>query len=127
MNVQLRDITVTARDGRVNHLDLAYIRGSHVRFFIVPDMLRYARIFFLREGTRIKEGTRTNNTLGMLPCSDRGQQKAEVSEWLEEELRCREHEVEGVQGADEHGDCEGNCRRLCEVYSGSTIMWKPDP
>lgn len=41
MNVQLRDITVTARDGRVSHLDQVYIRGSHVRFFIVPDMLRF--------------------------------------------------------------------------------------
>ena len=41
MNVQLKDITVTARDGRVMHLDQVYIRGSHVRFFIVPDMLRY--------------------------------------------------------------------------------------
>lgn len=40
MNVQLKDITVTARDGRVSHLDQVYIRGSHVRFFIVPDMLR---------------------------------------------------------------------------------------
>lgn len=44
MNVQLKDITVTARDGRVSHLDQVYIRGSHVRFFIVPDMLRYVEI-----------------------------------------------------------------------------------
>ena len=43
MNVQLKDITVTARDGRVSHLEQVYIRGSHVRFFIVPDMLRYER------------------------------------------------------------------------------------
>lgn len=42
MNVQLKDITVTARDGRVSHLEQVYIRGSHVRYFIVPDMLRYA-------------------------------------------------------------------------------------
>lgn len=41
MNVQMKDITVTARDGRVSHLDQVYIRGSNVRFFIVPDMLRY--------------------------------------------------------------------------------------
>lgn len=41
MNVQLKDITVTARDGRVSHLEQVYIRGSHVRYFIVPDMLRY--------------------------------------------------------------------------------------
>lgn len=44
MNVQLKDITVTARDGRVSHLEQVYIRGSHVRFFIVPDMLRYASL-----------------------------------------------------------------------------------
>lgn len=45
MNVQLKDITVTARDGRVSHLDQVYIRGSHVRFFIVPDMLRLVKAF----------------------------------------------------------------------------------
>ena len=41
MNVQLKDITVTSRDGRVAHLEQVYIRGSHVRYFVVPDMLRY--------------------------------------------------------------------------------------
>lgn len=51
MNVQLRDITLTARDGRVSHLEQVYIRGSHVRFFIVPDMLRNAPMFRSR-GTR---------------------------------------------------------------------------
>lgn len=45
MNIQLRDITVTARDGRVSQLDQVYIRGSHVRFFIVPDMLKNAPMF----------------------------------------------------------------------------------
>ncbi|KAG5461858.1 MAG: hypothetical protein BJ554DRAFT_5886 [Olpidium bornovanus] len=45
MNVQLRDITVTARDGRVSQLEQVYIRGSHVRYFIVPDMLRNAPMF----------------------------------------------------------------------------------
>ncbi|KAH7384389.1 hypothetical protein DE146DRAFT_668491 [Phaeosphaeria sp. MPI-PUGE-AT-0046c] len=51
MNVQLKDITVTARDGRVSHLEQVYIRGSHVRYFIVPDMLRNAPMFKSR-GTR---------------------------------------------------------------------------
>lgn len=50
MNIQLKDITVTARDGRVSHLEQVYIRGSHVRFFIVPDMLRYA------EGLQLPSG-----------------------------------------------------------------------
>ena len=30
MNVQLKDITVTARDGRVSHLEQVYIRGCLV-------------------------------------------------------------------------------------------------
>ncbi|EGP90333.1 unnamed protein product [Zymoseptoria tritici ST99CH_1A5] len=45
MNVQLENINVTQRDGRVTHLDRVYIRGSHVRLFIVPDMLRNAPMF----------------------------------------------------------------------------------
>lgn len=45
MNVQLQEITVTARDGRVSQLDQVYIRGSSVRFFIVPDMLKNAPMF----------------------------------------------------------------------------------
>ncbi|WPH01987.1 Hypothetical protein R9X50_00484100 [Acrodontium crateriforme] len=45
MNVQLENINVTQRDGRVTHLDRVYIRGSHVRLFIVPDMLKNAAMF----------------------------------------------------------------------------------
>lgn len=45
MNIQLKDITFTARDGRVSHLDQVYIRGSQVRYFIVPDMLKHAPMF----------------------------------------------------------------------------------
>ena len=44
-NVQLRDVTGTARDGRVSHLEHIFIRGSHVRFFVIPDMLRNAPMF----------------------------------------------------------------------------------
>ncbi|RKO99842.1 hypothetical protein CXG81DRAFT_27410, partial [Caulochytrium protostelioides] len=45
MNCQLRNLTATARDGRVTHLEQVYIRGGHVRFFIVPDMLKNAPMF----------------------------------------------------------------------------------
>jgi small nuclear ribonucleoprotein D3 len=44
-NAQLKDVTMTARDGRVSHLENVYIRGSHVRFFVVPEMLRNAPMF----------------------------------------------------------------------------------
>ena len=42
LNISLREITVTGRDGRVSQLDQVYIRGSMIRFFIVPDMLQNA-------------------------------------------------------------------------------------
>ena len=42
LNISLKDITVTQRDGRVSQLDQVYVRGSMVRFFIVPDMLQNA-------------------------------------------------------------------------------------
>ncbi|KAJ2617768.1 small nuclear ribonucleoprotein Sm D3 [Coemansia sp. RSA 1365] len=45
MNVQLKDITVTGRDGRTSHLKHVYVRGSNVCFFIVPDMLKNAPMF----------------------------------------------------------------------------------
>ncbi|KAK7692369.1 hypothetical protein QCA50_003994 [Cerrena zonata] len=45
LNISLKDITVTQRDGRISQLDQVYIRGSMVRFFIVPDMLQNAPMF----------------------------------------------------------------------------------
>eukprot|EP00732_Lithocolla_globosa_P003515 Lithocolla_globosa_v1_NODE_2854_length_1845_cov_5.579564.p1 type:complete len:124 gc:universal NODE_2854_length_1845_cov_5.579564:1415-1786(+) len=45
MNSQMSDVLMTARNGKATHLDHVYIRGSHVRFFIVPDMLKNAPMF----------------------------------------------------------------------------------
>ena len=45
MNVQLRDVIVTQRDGKTHQLDQVYVRGSQVRFFVVPDMLKNAPMF----------------------------------------------------------------------------------
>jgi len=57
-NVQLRDITMTARDGRVSHLEHVYIRGSHVRFFVIPDMLRNAPMFRNNKALRARGAAR---------------------------------------------------------------------
>lgn len=38
---------MTGRDGRVSQLDQVYIRGSMVRFFIVPDMLQNAPMYVI--------------------------------------------------------------------------------
>ncbi|KIW03832.1 uncharacterized protein PV09_05131 [Verruconis gallopava] len=49
MNVQMIDVQNTSREGRVSHLERVYVRGSHIRYFIVPDMLRNAPMFRQRD------------------------------------------------------------------------------
>jgi len=41
----MKEITVTARDGQQSKLETVYIRGSMIRFIIVPDMLQQAPMF----------------------------------------------------------------------------------
>eukprot|EP00808_Paulinella_micropora_P023707 g33572.t1 len=45
MNLQMQNCTLTAKDGRVSNLEYVYIRGSKVRFLILPDMLKNAPMF----------------------------------------------------------------------------------
>ncbi|GAB6028689.1 small nuclear ribonucleoprotein Sm D3 [Chamberlinius hualienensis] len=45
MNCQMCNITVTYRDGRSAQLENVYIRGSKIRFLILPDMLKNAPMF----------------------------------------------------------------------------------
>lgn len=45
MNCQLNSITYTGRDGRMLEMDHAFIRGSKIRFMILPDMLKNAPMF----------------------------------------------------------------------------------
>merc|ERR1719468_1147557 len=42
MNSQMASVTVTYRDGRVAQLEHIYIRGSRIRFLILPDVLKNA-------------------------------------------------------------------------------------
>ncbi|XP_046979520.1 small nuclear ribonucleoprotein Sm D3 [Schistocerca americana] len=51
MNCQMTNITVTYRDGRVAQLENVYIRGSKIRFLILPDMLKNAPMF-KRQGNK---------------------------------------------------------------------------
>lgn len=45
MNCQIIGVTCTARDGRVTKLEQVFIRGSQIRFLILPDMLKNAPMF----------------------------------------------------------------------------------
>ncbi|KAL8489641.1 hypothetical protein ACS0TY_025515 [Phlomoides rotata] len=44
-NCQLENITYTAKDGKVSLLEHVFIRGSKVRFMVIPDMLKNAPMF----------------------------------------------------------------------------------
>eukprot|EP01024_Parvocaulis_polyphysoides_P064667 TRINITY_DN7528_c0_g1_i12.p4 TRINITY_DN7528_c0_g1~~TRINITY_DN7528_c0_g1_i12.p4 ORF type:complete len:126 (-),score=22.82 TRINITY_DN7528_c0_g1_i12:1206-1583(-) len=44
-NLQLKEVTATARDGRTTKMEHIFVRGSHIRFAIVPDMLKNAPMF----------------------------------------------------------------------------------
>ncbi|XP_010471781.1 PREDICTED: small nuclear ribonucleoprotein SmD3a [Camelina sativa] len=44
-NCQLENITYTAKDGKVSQLEHVFLRGSLVRFIIIPDMLKNAPMF----------------------------------------------------------------------------------
>ncbi|GAB4816729.1 hypothetical protein N2152v2_003775 [Parachlorella kessleri] len=44
-NVQLSNVTATGRDGKISHVEHIFIRGSRVRFVVVPDMLKNAPMF----------------------------------------------------------------------------------
>ncbi len=56
MNCLMGNITVTYRDGRTAQLEQVYIRGSKIRFLILPDMLKNAPMFKNIKGTKSTQG-----------------------------------------------------------------------
>ncbi|KAA8493116.1 Small nuclear ribonucleoprotein SmD3b [Porphyridium purpureum] len=68
MNVQLRKVHMTRRDGKVVPLDQVFIRGSKVRFIILPDILAHAPIFKRLEA--LKNASRKRSSV--LPGAPRG-------------------------------------------------------
>jgi len=45
MNCLLIDVVMTARDGRISKMENVYIRGSQIKFMILPDLLRHSPVF----------------------------------------------------------------------------------
>eukprot|EP00161_Ancyromonas_sigmoides_P003251 TRINITY_DN1301_c1_g1_i1.p1 TRINITY_DN1301_c1_g1~~TRINITY_DN1301_c1_g1_i1.p1 ORF type:complete len:119 (-),score=47.25 TRINITY_DN1301_c1_g1_i1:29-385(-) len=60
MNVMLTGVLLTGRDGKVTPLEQVYLRGSKIRYFILPDMLRHAPMFRKIDG----RGMPTNLKMG---------------------------------------------------------------
>ncbi|KAK9826754.1 hypothetical protein WJX81_005808 [Elliptochloris bilobata] len=44
-NCQLKNVQATAKDGRASNLEHIFVRGSRIRFMIIPDMLKNAPMF----------------------------------------------------------------------------------
>ncbi|XP_058445469.1 small nuclear ribonucleoprotein Sm D3-like [Malaya genurostris] len=63
MNCQMTQLAVTYRDGRTANLENVYIRGSKIRFLILPDMLKNAPMF-KKQGA--KSGTAGRGKSGIL-------------------------------------------------------------
>ena len=45
MNCQMSHVTRTARDGKVTTMQACFLRGSQVRFIVMPDILKNAPVF----------------------------------------------------------------------------------
>jgi small nuclear ribonucleoprotein D3 len=45
MNCQMKEVTMTSRDGRVSRLENVYLRGGNIKFIVLPELLKSAPIF----------------------------------------------------------------------------------
>ena len=45
MNCQLSNVTMRAHDGKLSKLENVYIRGSRVRYVVLPDILKQSPMF----------------------------------------------------------------------------------
>src|SRR4051794_36386354 len=78
MNCQMADVTVTLRDGRTHTLENVFVRGSQIRFVILPDMLKNAPMFKVDDMLKNKP----NNLFRTLV-----EHRRELTEWVWAELR----------------------------------------
>jgi len=72
MNCQLIQITMTARDGRISQLEQIFIRGSKIRFVILPDMLKNAPMFKKMMASQKGSGARGKSALLKAQVAARG-------------------------------------------------------
>jgi len=47
MNCKINNLTLTHRDGKTTALEQVFLRGSKIRFMVLPDMLKNAPMFKL--------------------------------------------------------------------------------
>ncbi|CAH2352916.1 small nuclear ribonucleoprotein Sm D3 [[Candida] railenensis] len=59
MNLSLYDVTITeGRTGHTSAMNQVFIRGSMIRFIVVPEILKNAPMFFMKPGDKPKPPVR---------------------------------------------------------------------
>ncbi|KAF3848924.1 hypothetical protein F7725_015421 [Dissostichus mawsoni] len=101
MNCQMSNITVTYRDGRVAQLEQVYIRGSKIRFLILPDMLKNAPMLKSMKNKNQGSGAGRKAAILKAQVAARGR---DVVEWEEETSSRR-------------GDNCSSCVNIVALYS----------
>merc|ERR1719192_1590082 len=65
MNIKVREVTHWDKNGETRKIFKVYIRGSKIRFIIVPDMLKHAPMFKRLDPAYKKYGTGLGMGRGM--------------------------------------------------------------
>ena len=78
MNVHLSNCTKTAKDGRVSTLSNCFLRGSHVRFMVLPDILKNAPFFKKIETKQAKQAAAKSASKAKQAAQQRASGRREV-------------------------------------------------
>lgn len=54
MNCQMKEVTMTARDGRISRLENVFLRGGNIKYIILPELLKSAPILKKIQGMKTK-------------------------------------------------------------------------
>lgn len=58
MNLTLYDVVITKTNGSTSHMTQVFVRGSMIRFVVVPEMLKNAPMFFIKPSDKPKPPVR---------------------------------------------------------------------
>ncbi|KAJ1422649.1 small nuclear ribonucleoprotein-associated protein D3 [Ochromonadaceae sp. CCMP2298] len=56
MNCQMKEVIMTARNGRVVRLENVFLRGANIKFIVLPDLLKSASVLKKVQGMKAKRG-----------------------------------------------------------------------
>lgn len=60
MNCQMKEVTMTSKNGRVVRLENVFLRGAQIKFIVLPDLLKNAPILKKIQGMKTKSSGQEN-------------------------------------------------------------------